>query len=71
MEIAQMFLDECPGMVRELEVAIANRDQSVIRGAAHSIRGLFANFGVQATCELALRPEMVGALGWPPKSTCA
>lgn len=30
MKIAQMFLDECPKMMRELEVAIADRDQSVL-----------------------------------------
>lgn len=29
-EIAQMFLDECPKMMRELEVAIANRDHRVL-----------------------------------------
>jgi CheY-like chemotaxis protein len=62
-EIAEMFLDECPKMMRELEVAIAKRDGILISAAAHSIGGVVANFGAQATSDLALRIEVMGVKG--------
>ena len=62
-EIAEMFVDECPKMMKELEEAIAGRDHRVIGRAAHSIKGVVANFGAQAASESALRLEVMGSQG--------
>ena len=52
--IVEMVLESCPSLMAKLCAAVLHRDAKSLEFAAHTLRGLIANFGAATACELAL-----------------
>lgn len=52
-DLAAFFLEDAPGILRELSAAIAAGDGPSVERAAHSLKGLAANFGAPAAVRAA------------------
>lgn len=61
IELAGVFIDECPEMMRQLRVAIDSRNAPELQRAAHSLKGSAHIFAASAATEAALRLEVMGA----------
>ena len=59
-ELASIFLDECPGWLRDLERALATGDLETATRAAHTIKGAVDHWGSQRAFDTALRLERFG-----------
>lgn len=59
-EVASLFLDEYPGLLREIRHAAENGDASALERAAHTMKGSVSNFGADAVCEAAFTLEQMG-----------
>ena len=62
-EIAELFLEECPGSLEAVRAAVASRDPAALQRAAHSLKGAVSNFGERAAHKAALRLEQMGRSG--------
>ena len=58
--VVQRFLEECPSLMTKLRSAVFKQDAKALELAAHTVRGLVANFGASTACELALKLELIG-----------
>ncbi|MGZ3182647.1 MAG: PAS domain S-box protein [Telluria sp.] len=56
LELAGLFLADGPGMLAELNEALARGDRAASERAAHSLKGVLANFGAREAVE---RTEML------------
>lgn len=56
-DIARAFLEESPRLVQEMQLASARSDASLLRRAAHTIKGGLRMFGAEAAYDLANRIE--------------
>jgi PAS domain S-box-containing protein len=56
-ELANLFIEQCPGLLAELETAIQQRDAIAIGKSAHTIKGNAASLGATAAYEQARRLE--------------
>ena len=56
-EMIQFFLEDVPGLVESVKEAIQNKSGGEARRAAHSIKGLAANFGAEQVVNVAQRME--------------
>ncbi|MCX6638185.1 MAG: Hpt domain-containing protein [Acidobacteria bacterium] len=59
-EIAVLFLDECPRVMREIRAAVEAGDAVALELAAHSLKGSVGNFGADKVFQAALRLEAIG-----------
>ena len=59
-ELASVFLEDTPRLVKELTEAVEKRDHPKIERAAHTLKGAVANFGAKRARELALDLETRG-----------
>lgn len=59
-EIAAIFLDEYPVLLRDIRTAVANRNSSLLEHAAHSLKGSVANFGCPLVTDAAFVLEQLG-----------
>jgi CheY-like chemotaxis protein/HPt (histidine-containing phosphotransfer) domain-containing protein len=64
-EIAELFLDDCPRLLGEVQTALAEGDAARLRRAAHSLRGVAAHFGAAAAAAAARRLEALGETDEP------
>jgi len=55
--LAQVFVEDSPVLLTKLKAAYAKGDASRLRHAAHSIRGLAANFNAHTIVDLARQIE--------------
>ncbi len=62
-EIAQLFLDDSPRMLADLDSAAASRDAHALNRAAHAIKGCVSNFGAHDAYRAALDLEHMGRSG--------
>jgi signal transduction histidine kinase/CheY-like chemotaxis protein len=62
-ELVQMFLQECPGLLREIHAAIAAHDAPKLRRVSHTLKGAVGTFAAQPACEAAERLERMGRQG--------
>lgn len=62
-EIARLFLDDTPRMMKEIRDAMAAGDARAVERAAHSLKGCVANFGANSAFEAALAMERKGRGG--------
>jgi HPt (histidine-containing phosphotransfer) domain-containing protein len=62
-EVVEVFRDVYPGMLAELKQAVDRRDAPVITRAAHTLKGVVANFGARSAFAAALRLETLGRAG--------
>lgn len=59
-ELIELFLQDVPQRVAELEQAIAGGDAPLLTRAAHTIKGSCSNFGAAGLAEVALKMEHQG-----------
>jgi HPt (histidine-containing phosphotransfer) domain-containing protein len=59
-ELAGIFLDESPEILRRLRDALERGDAEAVAAEAHSMKGSVSNFGVASATEAALAIEMMG-----------
>jgi two-component system sensor histidine kinase/response regulator len=62
-EVIDLFLDEYPHLVAEVEQAVAESDPKLLERAAHSLKGSLSTIGAEAAADEALRLEMMGRMG--------
>lgn len=62
-EIADLFLEDAPGLVDGIRAAIEKKDPEALQRAAHSLKGSVANFGAEETVALAFQLEQMGREG--------
>ncbi|ACB95581.1 response regulator [Beijerinckia indica] len=62
-EMAAMFLDECPKLMRAIDTAIASNDAPELRRAAHTLKGSAHVIGARAVAQAALALEAIGREG--------
>ena len=62
-DMAAFFIDDAPQLVHTVRVAEREQDLEGVRRAAHSLKGLAANFEAQTASDVALRVEDAAAKG--------
>ncbi|MBY0507797.1 MAG: Hpt domain-containing protein [Bryobacteraceae bacterium] len=62
-EVAQLFLEDYPNSIAEIEQALANGDPRGVERGAHSLKGAVSNFGADSVVETALALELAGRQG--------
>ncbi len=62
-EVAQLFLDEYPTLMSEIQQAVAAGNARRLERAAHSLKGSVANFGADVAVQAALALEKIGRSG--------
>lgn len=62
-QMIQFFAEDSPGLLEEIEVGLRDRNAELVMRSAHSLKGLAANFGGQATIDAAKHLEDVGRGG--------
>ncbi|PSJ44407.1 hybrid sensor histidine kinase/response regulator [Zobellella endophytica] len=62
-EMAELFLEECPKLMREIEAAMAESDAPVLRRAAHTLKGSALVVGGRALAAVALELETLARGG--------
>jgi PAS domain S-box-containing protein len=62
-EVAQLFLDEYPGMLAAIMKALQSKSPQELEHAAHSLKGSVSNFGARSVVRAALALEMLGRAG--------
>ncbi len=61
LELAALFLAECPKLLEDIRNAIAKGDAKALRGAAHTLKGSVGNFAAKQACEAALTLETMAS----------
>lgn len=56
-ELAQEFFDDTPNLLSEIRSGLAAADASVVRRAAHSLKGTSASFGAMTLSEMCKQVE--------------
>ena len=62
-EIADLFLESCPGLLAEIREAVTGGENHELARAAHTLKGMVGNFGAEGAVEVALRLETMGREG--------
>lgn len=62
-ELIDVFLEDVPQRIAELERALAAQDAALFARAAHTIKGSCANFGATPLAQVALTMEKHGKAG--------
>ncbi len=60
VEMAGLFLDECPRLLSEIRTAVARQDGKALEWAADSLKGSVANFAAAAAMEAAAALAQMG-----------
>ncbi|CAN7580281.1 Hpt domain-containing protein [Phenylobacterium sp. LjRoot219] len=63
IELAEMFIEECPEMMRAVRTAIDADDAPALQRAAHTLKGSVRIFAMAPAVEAARRLEEMGAAG--------
>lgn len=59
-EVAQLFLQEYPSLLCQLEEAVAHDDAGRVMETAHTMKGSLATLGAEAGTQIALQLETMG-----------
>ncbi|MBI2516449.1 MAG: Hpt domain-containing protein [Opitutae bacterium] len=59
-ELVDIFLQDTPKRIAEIELSLATKNATDLTRAAHSIKGSASNFGALALCDIARRMEQAG-----------
>ncbi|HEV3448552.1 MAG TPA: response regulator, partial [Gemmataceae bacterium] len=62
-ELAELFLRECPRLLKEIHAALGAADANQLRSAAHNLKGCVDNFGARGAFAAALKLEILGRNG--------
>ncbi|CAK9099568.1 Sensor protein GacS [Durusdinium trenchii] len=60
LELVQLFEEDAPSLLDDIDAGVAKREDEQVARAAHSLKGLASNFGAQAAIEAALEVETAG-----------
>ena len=63
LDLAQFYLVDAPSLLGEADVALANRDALTLQRAAHSLKGLSANFDSLPASRAASKVVQLGQVG--------
>lgn len=61
LELAGVFIEECPEMMRQVRAAIDAHDARELERSAHSLKGSARIFAASAAADAAFRLETMGA----------
>lgn len=67
-ELAEMFVQDCPQRMNELEEGVKGANAESIRRAAHSLKGMVSGFGAYQAKSLAEEMEKLGRDGQLPEA---
>jgi HPt (histidine-containing phosphotransfer) domain-containing protein len=67
-ELTEIFVQDCPLRMKELEVSILRDDADLIKRAAHSLKGMVSGFGAHEAWALAQEMEDLGRNGRVPEA---
>lgn len=59
-EIANIFLEEYPVLINDIEDAVKGSNPAALEHAAHSLKGSVSNFGAEAATSAAFALEQMG-----------
>jgi HPt (histidine-containing phosphotransfer) domain-containing protein len=59
-ELIDLFIQDVPGRITEIEQALASKDAVLLTRAAHTIKGSCSNFGATSLREISHAMEMQG-----------
>lgn len=62
-EVVELFLQECPGLLKHIREAAERSDARAVERSAHSLKGAVSNFTSQGAFKTAQRLEMLGRGG--------
>ncbi|TKB88797.1 MAG: Hpt domain-containing protein [Nitrospira sp.] len=62
-ELVEIFLEDCPRRLHELEQAVTDGNAIMIKQSAHSLKGMVACFGAKLAQERAAEMEGLGKAG--------
>jgi len=62
-ELIEIYLEDTPQRVAELEAALAAGDAHAMMRAAHTVKGSSSNFGANKLAQIALEIELLGKAG--------
>jgi two-component system, sensor histidine kinase and response regulator len=62
-ELIEIFLEDCPKRLQELDQAVKEGNASGVRQAAHSLKGMVAGFDASSAHGLAAEMEGLGKAG--------
>jgi HPt (histidine-containing phosphotransfer) domain-containing protein len=62
-ELIDLFVDDVPGRIAEIEQSLATKDAVLLTRAAHTIKGSCSNFGAAKLKEISHAMEMQGKAG--------
>lgn len=65
-DLVQVYLDDSPQRIAEIELALAQGDTERLTRAAHSLKGSCANFGASQLRAVSERIEKLGRQGALP-----
>jgi len=63
MELIELFLEDCPKILSEMQTALARLDGQALAAAAHTMKGAVGNFSARAAADAALRLETLARNG--------
>ncbi|HET6880121.1 MAG TPA: response regulator [Pirellulales bacterium] len=59
-DLCRFFLEDVPGVLAKLRTALGREDAEGVERAAHSVKGLVANFGAKEAADLAAELQKLG-----------
>lgn len=59
-KLVRCFLEDAPGLVEQMRVGLRDNDSESLTRAAHSLKGLAANFDAHVAVAAAARVEEIG-----------
>ena len=62
-EIAEIFIDDCPRLVRSVRDALEANDAAALSDAAHALKGSTGVFAAEVATDLAAQLEQQGRAG--------
>ncbi len=63
IELAGMFMEDCPQLLAEIEGALRNGDSDALQASAHTLKGAVGNFSAQNAYDAAYALEQIGRSG--------
>jgi HPt (histidine-containing phosphotransfer) domain-containing protein len=62
-DVAELFVQECPRLLSNIEEAIRHKDAGALERSAHELKGAAANFAAQSVVDTAFQLETMGRNG--------
>jgi CheY-like chemotaxis protein len=62
-EVTELFVQDAPKMLAEIETSIRQNDPGALERAAHTLKGAIGNFGAPEACQIILMLESMGRDG--------